>query len=192
MSTSPFPHLVPAGEHRREESLPNEGTVEMSLDGHEGGGWRQETDSPSRLGIWVRRANFFLIASGSRDLWDCITWLHNREEEEPKSTASLRHMDAHLQSCACAKFPSPFRILNFPHHWGACQEKYQKILISRQYETQKLHPYQFFYLFKTHSHLSWAHIFSDALSSPDNLMVLLPPPPKNCSFCLPIHHAWFA
>lgn len=126
MITSPFLLLVPAGEHRREESLPNEGTVEMSLDGHSEG-WVETGD-----GLAVKYHDL-VFGSGEQ-----ISSRQHREAETyetvlpgsitengrgPTSTASLRHMDAHPQSCACGKFPSPFRILNSPHHWGALSRK---------------------------------------------------------------------
>lgn len=160
----------------------------MSLDGHSEG-WVETGD-----GLTIK-SHGLVFGSGEQ-----ISSRQHREAETyetvlpgsttenrkgAKSTASLRHMDAHPQSCACGKFPLPFRILNSPHHWGALQEKYQQILISRHYETQELHPYLFVHLFKTQSHLSQAHIPSDALSSQDDLMVLLPPLPKYCSSRLP-------
>lgn len=72
-----------------------------------------------------------------------------------------------------------------------CQEKYQQILISRQYETQELHPYQFVYLFKTHSHLSQAHIPSDVLSSQVLLRSFFLHLPSAAVPRSP-HQAWFA
>lgn len=98
MTTSPFLHLVPAGEHRREESLPKEGTVEMSLDGHLEG-WVEAGD-----GLAVKS---YGLVFGLREQ---ISSRQHREAETyetvlpgsttenrrgPKSTASLRHMDAH-------------------------------------------------------------------------------------------------
>lgn len=68
--------------------------------------WRHETHCRDLwFGFWVKRANFSPTALVSGDL-QALT--ENRRG--PKSTASLRHMETHSQSCSRGKLLLPFRI----------------------------------------------------------------------------------
>lgn len=165
--TSPFLHLVTAGEQRREESLSNEGTVEVSLDGHSEG-WVETWASVSSLTAWYlgQESKFLPDSTGKRRLkrlYCLASQRRTRGTQSPQhlwDTWILIHRAVPGESFCCRSES----LWTLPTSLRNMSRKRSANFIHQAIWNRGAPPMPIC-LFETGSHLSQDHIPSDSLSS---------------------------